>query len=184
MSGSLTNYRPTRAEALCAFIAVEKYLWHTASVFCYSAGSFRYAIDQERIGDVDIIVSYLPEQKASLDHALASIFGRHDNGSPKTQGLIGQIQVDLFPIQKEYVGAVETFYGNPLPLQMALRAIAAARGFKLTPQGLKDRNTAELIPTHTVKDVFDLLGVEQFTPIQTANAAHYKMENTEVFSNV
>ncbi len=181
MSGSLSQYRPSSNEAwsICDLLSAH---FRAVGDRVAPAGSLAYNPHADSFGDIDIVIG-----ATNIDVTLgmvAALFGKNKNGSARTQGIIGQTQVDLFVVENAYMGAALAFYTNPLPLQFALRAIAAARGYSLTPKGLKHRDTDKYVVTPDQESVFSRLGVDRFSNEEKQRALSYKTEKPEVMENV
>ena len=178
MSGSLTEFRPAREEAEGVYRLMANY-FAQRDLIVKPAGSFAYSPNAATYGDVDIIVGY--NDPSIMEDCLKEIFGVWDNGRGRTQGIIGRTQVDIFPCESRCIGAVELFYGNPLSLQLALRAIAATRGYSLTPRGLVDKNTGMLVETPSITSAYRFLGVDPFNnqDLERANAYRFDLRSIE-----
>jgi len=175
MSGSVSDYRPTQDEAYIVFDLIERSFRPYGK--CFVVGSLsrakRPGSNVDRVGDIDIVVSPKGNCAPLILSALGCMFGWHKNGSPKTIGCIGKNQVDFFLANDANCGAVRLFYELPRQLQIALRAIAAARGYKFGPKGLKNRKTNEVAYTPSKSDVYEILGVKPFDLDELERGAAY-----------
>ena len=185
MSGSLSEYRPTIEEANGAYAVMTSY-FESLGVDTYGAvGSFGRRTEgglrcelSDRVGDVDIVVSD-PDGKIGVRESLGLLFGYHKNGQPKSQGVIGRIQVDVWITDtKEEWYCTQLFFLLPRTLQIALRAIAAGRGYKFSCKGLFVRNDGDYYPVkiESQNDIYKKIGVVPFTEMDMLNAESYKGE--------
>ena len=151
MSGSLTTYRPTITEVMAIMKSLNKIFDKNLGVSLYMVGSAWRKLDgirprglqyddylnTNKVGDLDIVMAALKE--ADLEKAkstIGTLFGICKNGNPRLRGIIGKTQVDIFPVKKKQLGAALVFFRSPQPLQLSLRILARARGYKLSPKGL------------------------------------------------
>lgn len=182
MSGSLSNYQPTIREAEEAYLMVTSYLKNFQVLFFGAIGSFGrscYASHPDkdrRFGDLDIVVLD-PEGQEDVRGAIGRLFGYHKNGNPKSQGLIGRIQVDVWvTADKSEYACTKLFFLLPRTLQISVRAIAAARGLKFSCKGLFLRETNERLRTETSGEIYEAIGIQPFTPAELIEAESYKGE--------
>lgn len=189
MSGSLTDYRPTIAEGNEIKVVVQRWLSFYATV--KGVGSFgRHQYDEDQtqtIGDIDLLLvahdgteESCPNDLAKVRDMVGLLFGKHSTGTPVTSGIIGRAQVDIFYATPQTEVAVKEFYSLPRNLQIALRVIAAAKGYTLGPKGLRERDTERVISLFDRKGLYALLGMDApFTDAEMKSVEKYKMETIE-----
>ena len=176
MSGSLSDYRPNMAEveAIHGVLTMPLLAFGCTTQLVGSTGRG----GKTDYGDIDIVVT-MPAttlNHGAIESWIGNIFGLNKCGTPRLSGIIGQSQVDLFLTDYEIAGATILFYLLPFPLQVALRAVACARGFSFGPKGLHNRETGEILPTPFINNVYDALEVKAFSVEEMRSAANYQLE--------
>jgi DNA polymerase/3'-5' exonuclease PolX len=178
MSGSLSRYRPTISEAAAVFSMIKQSF--DGDILLAGSGYRNWNMPPDtRIGDLDLILVESDHERESNNTLFAALFGHHKNGKVKTKGVLGQIQVDFFRAEHESWGATLLFYRLPRQLQIAARAIASASGMRFGPKGIFDCKVPDsdglnkLIPTPTITDAYNAIGIQPFSREQLRRGAEY-----------
>jgi len=143
--------------------------------------------DNIRVGDVDVVMA--AKNLGYAKSVIEMLFGTCKNGNPCMKGIIGKTQVDIFPVPLDQLGAALLFYRAPQPLQISLRILSRARGYKFSPHGLfkiqrnfdtwggiEEKISKEAEETPSTCDVWGRWGLKAMDWYEMEAAAHYEMK--------
>jgi len=157
-----------RALLVHADETAQRYLQHLSSSpaveSCHIAGSLRRM--KETIGDIDILITS-NEPDTVMNHFVSypEVNQVVAKGQTKTTVLLhNHIQVDLRVVQKESMGAALQYFTGSKEHNVALRALALKKGYKLNEYGLFKKKNEQYISGASEEDIYKQIGLEYIPP--------------------
>jgi len=159
MGGKLSNGNKISFNK--ANIIVENIKSIIGSEGVYVAGSLRR--EKKLIGDIDIIV-VREEASSNLNNKLKLLTGKDLSKRKTCSFIFEEVQIDLNICNSDIKGSYLLHWTGSTKENVRLRKVAKKLGYKLSQNGLVNKNNTNLSKSKSEKEIYELLDLEYVEP--------------------